>query len=280
MTTGSFEMKAEQTGTERPVNPAAEHPKPDANARPEWLDSKFKTPEQMAESYKHLEAELTRLRQGKAPDPAPKQGEELKLTADAEAPKGDEQPKTDAEKKAEEVADQLKSDGLDIDGMNARFWEKGEIVPEDRTKLVEALKDKFGDNTEKLIDTFAQAQKEAFEYREFRVHEPMGGKDKSGEMIAWAKANLPLAQKEAINSMWESNDVNKMAEGSRMVATLYAQANGTKPARVLDGSPAPAGEAGYASEAEMRADMSDPRYKTDTAFQRKVVEKLSKTTAF
>lgn len=277
MTTGSFELKAEATGSERPVNPAAEPPKPDANARPEWLDQKFKSPEQMAESYKHLEAELTRLRQGKAPEaPAP---EEKKPTADAEAT-GEDKPKTEDEKKADDVADQLKADGIDVDAMNARFWEKGEIDPEDRTVLVDALKEKFGDKAESLLDAFAQSQKEAFEYRELRVHEPMGGKAQSAKMIEWAKANLSEAQKEAINSLWESNDVTKMVEGSKMVATLYSQANSTKPTRVLDGSPAPSGEAGYASQAEMQADMSDPRYKTDTAFQRKVMQKLAVTTAF
>lgn len=270
-------MKAEATGTERPVNPAAEPPKADPNARPEWLDQKFKSPEQMAESYRNLEAELTRIRQGKAPEAKPE--ETTKPTADAEA-EGEAKPKTEEEKAVDDTTEALKADGIDVDAMNARFWEKGELAPEDKTVLVEALKGKFGDNTEKLIDTFAKAQKEAFEYRELRVHEPMGGKAESEKVITWAKANLSEAQKSAINSLWESDDVGKMVEGSKMVATLYAQANSTKPSRMLDGTPASAGEAGYASQAEMQADMSDPRYKTDTAFQRKVMDKLSKTTAF
>lgn len=277
MTASSFTLKAEQAGTNPPAAPAAEAPKTDANARPEWLDQKFKTPEQMAESYKHLEAELTRLRQGKAPEPEAKPTEDAKATADAEATG---EPKTEDEKKADEVAKDLASKGIDVDAMNARFWEKGELAPEDRTQLVDALKDKFGDKAESLIDAFAQSQKEAYEYRELRVHEPMGGKEQSSAMIEWAKTNLSQAQKEAINSLWESNDVNKMVEGSKMVATLYKQANSTKPTRILDGTPAQAGEAGYASVAEMQADMNDARYKSDTAFQQKVLAKLSRTTAF
>jgi len=277
MTAQSFALKAEVTGSERPVAPSAEPPKPDANERPQWLDQKFKSPEQMAESYRHLEAELTRLRQGKAPEAEPKP-EDVKPTADAEAT-GEKKP-DDTEKKEDAVVDDLKAKGLDVDAMSARFWEKGEIAQEDRTVLVDALKDKFGDQAETLLDAFAVAQKEAFEYRELRVHEPLGGKEKSDTILEWAKTNLPQAQKEAINSLWESNDVAKQVEGSKMVAMLYAQANGSKPTRVLDGSPAPSVEPGYGSRTEMSADMSDPRYKTDPAFQRKVLDKLSRTTAF
>jgi len=280
MTAQSFTLKAEQTGTERPVNPAADSKPTDQNERPQWLDQKFKTPEQMADSYRHLEAELTRLRQGKAPEPE-KKADEQKPQAEAK-PEGDEQKTetSDEDKKADEVADDLKGKGIDVDAMSARFWENGKIADEDRTVLVEALKDDFGDSAESLLDAFAQAQKEAYEFRVYRTYEPLGGQEKGKALIEWAKANLPEGQKEAINSLWDSGDVSKMVEGSKLVASLYAQANGSKPARVLDGTPAASVEPGYGSREEMSADMRDPRYRSDPAFQRKVLEKLSRTTAF
>jgi hypothetical protein len=277
---GSFTLSSPPTGSEKPAAAAAATTPAavDTNARPSWLPEKFKTPEQMAEAYSHLEAKLgqPKSEDKKAPDQAPANAEAAK----PEDKKADDTAKPEDKKAEDAVVQDLTHKGIDVKAMSERFWEKGELNADDKTTLVDALKEKFGDDAETLVNDFATAQKEAYEYRQEKVHAPMGGKDKSAAMIEWAKSTLSEPQKQAINTLWSSNDVAQQIEGSKMVAQLYAAANGSKPAVVVSGDAPATTSAGYQSQAEMTADMNDKRYKTDPAFQQAVIRKLAATTAF
>jgi hypothetical protein len=293
MTTGSVQFTPQQTGSERPVAPQA---KPEekapvstaakSEARPEWLDPKFKDGAQLAESYKLLEAEYTRLKQGAKPEDKPADS----TTPNGEAPKAEAKPEekkpddkkpedTKPEDKAEEAAKkELEAKGVDVNAMSERFWETGELAADDKATLVEALKDKLGDDTASIIEDFAQSKKDAMAYRDYKTYEPLGGKDASAPIVAWGKEKLNDAQREAINTLWSSNDINKVNEGSKLLRTLYDAANGKAPSVVLNGDlPASVSTDVYNSQEEMRADMSDKRYREDPAFRAKVAAKLGRS---
>ena len=255
-------------GTGTPAGLPSDQQKPQSptpTERPTWLPDKFKDPEQLAFAYAELEKKLSAPKQE---EPAPaKPTEEVKPPVDA--PKPDD---------ATKVAEQLAADGIDVDSMSSRFWESGELAADDRTKLVEALGKSFGkEKAESLIDSFAKSQLIAKEYVDQQVYAPLGGKGKEAPMIEWAKTSLSKAQAEAINAMWDSGDVDKMAAGSKTLADLYHAANGKAPTVVLTGDQTTSSVEVYTHKDQLLKDMADPRYRTDASFRELVSKKLARS---
>jgi hypothetical protein len=110
------------------------------------------------------------------------------------------------------------------------------------------------------------------------VYQVAGSEEKYKEAVAWAGTNLPKADVEAFNKAI-LGDFNQQRFAVEALMGRFNAARGTSP-NLLKGQAAPGGPEGYASREQMRADMSDPRYKKDPAFRAAVEEKARRTTAF
>ena len=104
----------------------------------------------------------------------------------------------------------------------------------------------------------------------------MGGKDNYTAMIDWAADNMSEGQIDAFNIAVNSGDMDQTKFAVQGLRSMYEAQQGVEPARSLAGQSRPSADA-YASLAQMKADMADPRYSSDPAFRDQVAAKLSRS---
>lgn len=244
------------------TGPEAPAPAP-TNDRPAWLPENFKSPEDLANSYKAAQAELTRLKQGIAPtdDAAPPP------VAPAEA-KPEAKPNDLTIDKA--AADAVANAGLNFDTLADEFAAEGKLTDNSYAAL-----EKQG-IPKTVVDEFIRLkQGEAASVRN-EVISIAGGEEGFQQMIQWAGKNY--ADVEVYNKMISSGDPASMRMAMVALKSAYVSANGSDPKLVMGGGTASNSDV-YASDLEMVADMQKPEYKTDPAFRRRVEEKVTRTLA-
>lgn len=234
------------------------NPLPKEGERPAWLPENFKTPEDLAKSYSEAQAELTRLKQETA-----KGGEEK-----PEEKQGEAKPEVD------KVQKELEAQGVDVNEMSNRFWQTGEVSTEDRA----AIKKASPWVTDEMITSFAEGQKALSAARTSEVLSDVGGMDGFNELASWAKENWSAEQIKSLNTILAGDDLGaaKMALGG--LKSAKEAAVGSDPQRSLNGGkPGAASGDVYASNAQLQADMRDPRYKVDPSYRQSVQDKLMRS---
>lgn len=246
-----------ETGPEAPA-PA---PKTD---RPEWLPENFKSPEDLARSYKEAQAELTRLKQGIAPAEQAAPAEKV----DGQQPPA-EKPKDDLtiDRAAEEA---VTNAGLNFDTLADEFAAEGKLTD----KSYEALEKQGIPKT--VVDEFIRLkQGEAASVRN-EVINIAGGEDSFKQMIQWAAGNYKDV--DVYNKMISSGDPASMRMAMVALKSAYTSANGSDPKLVMGGGTVSNTDV-YMSDLEMVADMQKPDYRADPAYRRRVEEKVARTLA-
>lgn len=218
--------------------------------RPDWLPEKFKTVEEMAASYKELEAKQS------APKDAP--GDTPKDAPKLEVPVADA---TQAAAKA----------GLDLPALNAEYAQTGKVSDEAYAKLAEAGFDKA------TVDGYVAGQQAlANQFQAEVLTAVPGGAEKYPEMIEWAKANLTDAEVAAYNKAVSTNDKEAAKLAIAGLGVKFKAAVGNEP-NLEGGYPRVGSSDVFASKAEMTKAMGSREYKTDPAFRRAVAEKLNRS---
>jgi len=240
-----------ETGAEAP-------PPTNAGDRPAWLPENFKSPEDLAKSYKEAQAELTRLKQGNPPAT-----EDKTASGSPAAPVKDLSiPDADAAKAAVDAA------GLNFDAFADEFMKEGKLADTSYAALEKAGIPKA------IVDTFiADRQREAESIRG-EVIQIAGGDEAFQSMVQWAATSYKDAP--AYNAMISSGDPAQMRVAITALKTAYVQANGNEPNLIMGNGVATGGDV-YANDLEMVADMQKPEYNKDPAFRRKVQEKVART---
>lgn len=213
------------------------------------LAGKFKTQEDLVKGYQELEKKL-----GQRPAP--------------EQPKPVEQKKSELaidEKAAEKVVAKA---GLDMNVFAQEFAENGELSEESFAKLENSGIPKA------MVEQYIEGQKALAEATTARVQGYAGGAESYNQMIEWAASNLSQEDIQAFNqAITEGPSAQRLA-----VQGLYAEFSkqkGSEPKLLKGGVAASAGV--YANAEQMRADMKDPRYKTDPAFRAAVMDKAKRS---
>ena len=157
-----------------------------------------------------------------------------------------------------------------FDKYEKEFEEKGELSEESYNEL--AKKGIPREYVEQFIaGRIAMAEKEAQP-----IYDMVGGKDAYANMIDWAAKNLSEEEKIAFNQAVSSS----LAQAKLAVEALYARyvkANGKPPQNLIVGGVTSANSDVYESLEQLKEDMSNPKYQTDPAFRKKVIEKLSRS---
>lgn len=240
------EEKPEETSGDQPAGDDNPETKPEETSeRPEWLDDRFKTPEDLAKSYAELEAKL-RERQEKnesQDDPDPNKDK------DAPEPSGNIM---------ELVNDASKE-----------YWENdGKMSDETYTKLEQS-----GFSRE-LVDSFAKGQ--AALQSQFTTNVQSAANGEFEQMEKWAETNASDIDKatylEAINS--GNENLARMAVES--MYSRYKGANPSQPNLVTGETSGNAGVKPFLSMLEVSAAMDDPRYrKGDKAYHKEIDRRLA-----
>lgn len=111
----------------------------------------------------------------------------------------------------------------------------------------------------------------------------LGGMEKYQQLAQWASSKFDDAAKQAYNEAVNSGDVNRAMTAVKSLQFDYMMDQGVEQ-KLASGRPAAPVEKGFASEAQVVAAMSDPRYSQgpdhDPAYVAEVERKLSISNVF
>ncbi|KWS03748.1 Phage capsid and scaffold [Lysobacter capsici AZ78] len=163
----------------------------------------------------------------------------------------------------------LAAAGLSQDDFTKEFAETGDLSEASRVKLEKAGFDRA------TQDVYLDGLKARRSSYEAQLYEGTKGKDGYAAMTAWASQNLSEADIDAFNATISSGNA---AQAKLAISGLVARMNAGK-ATLLNGKTGSAnGVTGYASQAEVRTAVNDPRYRTDPAYRKSHEARLMAST--
>lgn len=234
-------ISAEETTAEAPVQEEKVE-----SSRPEGLPEKFESVEAMAKSYSELESKL-----GQPKEEAPKEEAKAEPTNDLE------------------IADKaVESAGLNMEALTEEYATNGQLGDDSYDALAKAGIPK------ETVDQFIAGQQAVAAQQQNEIKSIVGGDDAYSELTAWAQQNLTPAEVDAYNQAVNAGSMETIKLAVTGLQARFTAANGSDP-QLLAGKAAPTTGAGYESWAQVQADMGDPRYAKDPAFQAEVQEKLA-----
>jgi len=213
--------------------------------RPEWLDEKFESPEDMAKAYKELQKKMSETK-------APKK----------ESAKKEEAP---AEPAAMTEA---------IEGATNEFAESGELSD----KTFEAL-EKAG-LPRSFVEAYINGQQAMSVQQAAAIQETIGGEGNYAAMSEWASENLADGELDAFNSIVEGGSVEAAKVAVKGLYSQFLAAGGKGPSLVQGSTAGDAGVKPFGSAAQLTEAMKDKRYANDPAYREQVEKRLAVSTIF
>lgn len=246
---------------------------PTKDERPAWLPENYKTPEDFAKSYKELQAELTRVKQGGKPaeKPAGEKPADAKPSLDGLklGEKPTEKPAEGAPKTAEEAVEKA---GLDMAALSKEYQEKRALSPESMKAL-----EKVGISKE-IVDSYIAGQEAIAEKLHADLHTVAGGKAQFEQMFAWANENLPNTDRETLNKTLKTGDHQAIKMAFAGIHSKWTAAGQDEPTGQITGTKAGAGNSDrYTHRDEIMKDMKNPEYKTNEAYRKNVMAKIKRS---
>lgn len=266
--THSVTMNSEgPTGPDAPTTPAVEHATMGANGavnlptdqteaaeeppapevtevteRPEWLDEKFETPEDLAKAYAELQARMG-------------SSEETPV----QVPESDDN--------AVGVGPQA------LEPFAEEYYSTGELSEDSFTKL-----EQMGLGRD-LVTAFMEGQKAVQTAEINAIYSQVGGEEAYAEALGWAAQNMSPEEIAAYNDQVESGDMTTAMMAVRGLMAMYQQGSptGNQPNLLPSEPSGPGGAAPYESVAQLMVDMKSKDYKSDPSFRARVQERLSRS---
>ena len=232
------------------------------------IAGKFKTVEDMVNSYKELEGKLGDIERTKE-----------EPEASEEEPKAEEPDFNPEEIYGEGLASVLEEVGIDAQDITKRFTDTGEISEDDYSKLGEAGFSKQVVDTylnglrgggEELADISAAAETE--------IQNSVGGEEAYKKLVDWSVDNLPKETIQSFNDLLETSTVPVIKMALAGIKAQMDQAQGYEPD--LIGGRSPRNDKNpFQTPAEISAAMSDPRYGKDAAYTQMVYARVGASDA-
>ena len=226
---------------------------------------KFKTVEDLANSYKELEGKLG------ATETTEEETEEVTEENESETNYHDIY--------GDGLAEVLDEVGIDPEDITNRFLETGNINDDDYTKLQE------GGFSKQVIDTYLDGIRSQGNVAEIAkgeisdIQQIAGGEQGYEQMRSWANENLSKDEIVAFDNLTATGSAPAIKLAVQGLYSLYSNAMGIEP-DLVSGRPSSNGLAPYRSAAEVTAAMSDPRYGKDMTYTGTVQEKLRGSDVF
>ncbi len=111
------------------------------------------------------------------------------------------------------------------------------------------------------------------------IRDSIGGDEAYGKMVDWALNNLSKPEIEAFNEATNTMSGPQLSMMVQGLYTRYQNAMGVEPS-LYSGRPAASGPTPYRSTAEVVAAMSDPRWEKDTSYTENVKARLLGSNVF
>lgn len=127
----------------------------------------------------------------------------------------------------------------------------------------------------------AERHRELMEYKNTNVANDMfglvGGKENYAAMSQWAESNMSQGEQDNFNSIMETGHIENIQSAIKNLDARYKQSNNQPHSNLIKADAISSSSAGYESQAQMIADMSDPRYDNDEAYRAKVYAKVERS---
>lgn len=167
----------------------------------------------------------------------------------------------------EQAAEYLKAKNIDYSQLQEEYNRTGEISKETREKLQAA------GIPDEMTDSFIEGQKAKVEAFYNDISTAVGGREEMNTVIDWARKNITKEEAQSIDAVTDPTILkiilkdlkNRMEDKEGKVPEQLTGSGNTPPVNV------------YASLAEMKADISDPRYRKDEAFRDRVLKKIKES---
>jgi hypothetical protein len=230
----------------------------------ELILGKFKTQADLEKAYKALEGKLGGQSEPAADAPPADAGPQKMgdgSTEGAETPQGEgDEPPTDGDT----------TPGIDFEALGTEFAESGALSDDSYANL-----EKAGISRE-IADAYMEGHKAIQTLRGQQLYAAAGGEAEFNAMLKWGTDNLPKEQQDAFNNAISTAVISgDFSASTMMIQAVRAQMGNGEPNLInANAGGADAAGAPYASRAEMAADMRDPRYATDPAFQKEVARRV------
>ena len=217
---------------------------PAEEERPEWLDEKFESPEEMAKAYKALQQKMSKPKAEK---------KESAKTDEASAPEA--------------------TTGAIEDARN-EFAENGELSD----KAFDAL-EKAG-LPRSFVEQYIAGQQAMSVQQAATIQESIGGAGNYEAMAEWASENLADGDLDAFNDIVEGQSVEQARVAVKGLYAQFHAAGGKGPALVQGSTSGDAGVKPFGSTAQVTEAMRDPRYASDPAYRENVEKRMSVSSIF
>lgn len=219
-----------KSNTEEPQEEVSEE-------RPEWLDEKFETPEDLAKAYNELQKKQSS-KESKPKEDAPAE-EETAITLNSAVEKATEE-----------------------------FSESGTLTDKTFIELEKAgLPRSF-------VEAYIAGQESIVTSQALDIQNEIGGNANYNAMADWASENLSEGDLDGFNSIVESGSLE---QAKMAVKGLYAQflSAGGNPPELSQGNTSGSSVKPFGSAAQVTEAMRDPRYANDPAFRENVEKRLA-----
>lgn len=218
------------------------------------LAGKYKTPEELERGYLELQKKLGSREAGEAKD-----SDDTPKDAPADEPEDDQ--KAEAQKA-----------GVDTDALEQEFAKNGKLSEESYADL------EAKGIPRAMVDNYIAGRQASADIVTMKAHAAAGGEDAFKAMVDWAGQNFTEEQAKAFNDgvMGSTDDAVKAVESLK---AAYVEANGKEPS-LVQGDNEPVTADVYESRAQLTADINNPLYKKDSAFRKKVEQKLARSKLF
>ena len=236
----SFE--ADPKAGKETIEEQLEEPKEEEAERPEWLDEKFESPEDMAKAYQELQKKMS-------------------------------QPKKQAPKKEAEPAP-TEATANAIENATQEFSETGELSD----KAFEALE--AAGLPRDFVEQYISGQKAMSVQQAQTIQEAIGGQGNYEAMSEWAGENLADGDLEAFNAIVEGGSVEQARVAVKGLYAQFVAAGGQGPALYQGSTSGDGGVKPFGSTAQVTEAMRDPRYATDPAYREQVEKRMAVSSIF
>ena len=210
--------------------------------RPEWLDEKFESPEEMAKAYKALQQKMSK-------------------------------PKADKKASVEETSAPEATTGAIEDARN-EFAENGELSD----KAFDALE--AAGLPRSFVEQYIAGQEAMSIQQAATIQESIGGAGNYEAMAEWASENLADGDLDAFNAIVEGQSVEQARVAVKGLYAQFQAAGGKGPALVQGSTSGDAGVKPFGSTAQVTEAMRDPRYASDPAYRENVEKRMSVSSIF
>tara|TARA_E500000178_G_C17030545_1_gene760353 strand:- start:1877 stop:2659 length:783 start_codon:yes stop_codon:yes gene_type:complete len=228
----------EEAAAER--NQTIETETEETTERPEWLDEKFESPEDLAKAYAELQKKQSKSQKEEEPSDEP----------EPENKSASERVNTSVQKATEE------------------YSEIGELSDKTFVQL-----EKAGIPRE-FVEAYIAGQEAMSTSEALDIQGEVGGNANYNAMAEWAADNLSETDVDAFNSIVENGSVE---QAKMAVKGMYAQflSGGGKAPELMQGGTSGSSVKPFNSAAQVTEAMRDPRYQTDPAFRQNVENRLA-----